>query len=207
MSNAAVDEDLQFRLGLQLIVAHAHDWPKGANLLQRFFAVASESARARSIQQVGWDLMEPGNEFTTETLERLEAIWRGRSAEPHAPELKAFGTWFASSRFAAAGSLDLLRTTIHATRGRIDGEDKVSARLRELASERPHESLDMFSRILDGLEHPWTATRLEADGLVLVRLGLADTNPTVVRIARNIRQRFGMLGYASFAEFGPDPPE
>jgi hypothetical protein len=78
----------------------------------------------------------------------------------------------------------------------------VGACLRELATIHHRASLDLFSKVPDGIERPWTATRLEADCLVVVRLGLANRDSTVVQLALKIRERFGLLGYGPFAEFG-----
>lgn len=134
-------------------------------------------------------------------ITRLEGLWRKRLARSQDPEeVREFGLWFASGRFEAVVSLELLRATLDATKGRIDSEDDVAVQLRELATEHPAAALELFDQVLANLEHPWTAARLEADGLALARLGRAHSDEEVTRYAERIRDRFGRLRYGSFEQ-------
>lgn len=45
---------------------------------------------------------------------------------------------------------------------------------------------------------------LQADGLEIVRVGLAHADPDVRRIAGRIRDRFVKLGYPSFGQLTSD---
>jgi hypothetical protein len=198
-ADSSPNEDQIFRVGLHSLIAHTQSWDAQAGLLDRFFEVASAAVRGRLIQQVGTDLADQEALFLPDMVVRLEALWRQRIERAQDPsEMREFGLWFASGRFDAAVSLDLLRKTLVASRGRVDSEDDVAVRLRELARDHPAASLELFDQMLANLDHPWTASRLEADGLVLVRLGLAHSDDLVRRHANRIRDRFGRLGFSSF---------
>lgn len=196
-AGAAVDEDEMFGIGSRLMTAHALGWDDTA-LLGRFFAVTATSVRHRVVHAVGSDISEPESTLTPDTVARLEAFWSERIAAGDGAELHAFGSWFASGRLGPAPSLNLLARTLDAAAGRIDAEHDVTVQLRELAQEQLGQVLEVFDRIVANLEHAWNAVRLEADGLELVRLGLASADAVIHHRAETIRDRFGKLGYPSF---------
>lgn len=204
LSDGVPDDDLAFTLGMNVLVAAVRGWDGGPLMATGFFALAPVEIRGRVLGRIGHELMDSENEFSPEVLSALEGFWRQRLARSQErDELAAFGAWFASGRFGTDVALELLRQTLAVTGGAIHREHEVASELRVLAPNRLREALELFDQVLAGVagfDRPWRASALEADGLALVRLGLASEDSETTLLARRIRDRFGLLGFSSFGE-------
>lgn len=170
------------------------------NLLQKFFAIASDDLREHAIRFVGHSLSE-GEPPPPEVLHRLKLLWESRvevaETRPldHVEELSAFGEWFGSGRFDDEWALKNLRAVLRLAR-KIDRGDKVVERLAHLANTRPLDAVEAFEQVVDVDTQGWLLPLVREDAERLLRVALARDDSR--ERATDVLHRLGARGYSEF---------
>jgi len=202
-------DDTNARLGdhiIWLAARGAFDLGRSDTPLHRFALAAPTDARHHALNDLGRAIhrteqaIEP---VVVARLCRLWELWRDISEKrDDASDLAAFGWWFTTDHFEPSWALEQLRGVLGATRGRIDWDHEVAAKLITLADAFPHEVAAALTMFIEAPDE-WQAlrNRKQIRGIVeaLLRTAAGDA-------ARETASRLVARGWLDFRDLAGVPP-
>jgi hypothetical protein len=182
-------------------------------MLELFYEKAPPSLRGHALHFVGRSLQTADEAVPTEIIERLIVLWERRladarasgSAASYAPELEAFGWWFASGKFDDEWALPQLAEALTYS-GSAEVDHLVVERLAGLAAIKPAQVIRCLSLMVEGDKEGWRIPGwLEHARTILIN-ALNSGDAAAGQAATNLAHRFGARGYLHFRDLVSESP-
>ena len=123
-------------------------------LLDRFYAQAPDTDRARLVRWIGLSVLHEDDaaDLAAEVAVRLPGLWDTRLQELAGcmddSEATAYGWWYSSGKLAEPQSTALLARTLDATQGRVDDLRGCVERVTHVAAEHPGGACEVLAAIV-----------------------------------------------------------
>jgi len=175
------------------------------DLLQRFYANASDALRAHALDFLGRSLHNIGDEIPTDALTRLRALWENRlmvaRVEPssHTEEVAAFGWWFASGKFDDAWAIAQLKEALRLS-GKTEPYELVLERLARLSTRIPVDVMECLRLIVEGDKEGWNIRTWREPKRTILETALRSRDPIARQRAESLIHRLGARGYWDFRD-------
>jgi hypothetical protein len=176
-------------------------------LLDAFFAQASNQVRGHAIWYIGISAAGWKDEAPPEVFVRLQSLFDRRlAAATNAPaaddfggELANFGHWFTSEKFDESWSVRTLLAALRLSK-KILPEMDVMTRLDEICPRYPVESVECLRLIIEGDKEGWILLGVEDGARAILRQVLASNHPEGALAARRLVEELiakGNFGFRS----------
>lgn len=177
----------------------------GKRILADFWKLASMEVRGSALEFLGRMLRSLGPVPDSAILDRLAALVDSRIDASHsakAAELRYFGYWFASGKFADQWALDRLSRVLDLIKT-VDDVREVMTRLVRLYDEYPQTVADIVGKIVAGIDRSWGVFSIR-DALkeILGRMIASADNDLKTR-ARGLIDQLGEQGQLEFRALLP----
>lgn len=180
---------------------------ESGGLLETFYEIAPEWARAEAMEHIGRSLCNADGSVDAEILGRLKSLWEFRLAriaikgdEGHAlTELAAFGWWFRSGKLDDSWSLMEFKSVLESADKlrRIDAS-LVIERLVELAREFPGLTLDCLIMLIEKDDEGWHMFSWDQEAREIFTAALESGQEPVRKSAEEFIQRQAARGDLRF---------
>jgi len=202
---AGVDgEEVREALVAHLLILYLRDLIQlDGRVLGRFLSDAPVTQRARLIETIGIDLSN-GEEFSTDVLGRMEALWQDRiehivDGNLDVAELAAFGWWFASGALDNDWSFEQLVAVLELG-ATVEPQHLVIERLHSLLEAYPAQTVKCLAGLVEVTDDSSLVLSSTDEMRDILAGGLASDSPDVHRIARGAVNRLVARGNATFAD-------
>lgn len=177
------------------------------SLLARFFELAPDELRGKSLEFIGRSLRNTNEEIEPQILKQLQLLWEQRldtartatSPISHASELAAFGWWFVSEKFDNSWAIAQLKEVLELV-GKVELERLVVKRLATLADAMPAPAVDLLRILLEGDNGTWRIYGWPDEARTILATALQGGNDETKKIATALINRLGEQGYLEFRE-------
>jgi hypothetical protein len=174
-------------------------------LLDAFFAGASNPVRGHAIWYIGISVAGWKDEAPPEVYARLQALFDRRlaaaagapAAEEFSGELANFGHWFTSEKFEETWSIHTLLAALRLSK-KILPEMNVVERLSELCPRYPVECVACLRLIIEGDKEGWILLGVEDKARALLSQALAGNHPDGSLSARRLVEELIAKGHFGF---------
>jgi hypothetical protein len=177
------------------------------SLLARFFELAPDELRGKSLEFIGRSLRNTNEEIELQILKQLQLLWEQRldtartatSPISHASELAAFGWWFVSEKFDNSWAIAQLKEVLELV-GKVELERLVVKRLATLADAMPAPAVEFLRLLLQGDNGRWRIYGWHDEARTILTTALQGNNDETRQIARALINHLGEQGYSEFRE-------
>lgn len=197
-------------LGEHLMANYWHealDFGTADQLLDSFYAQASDRIRGHAIWYIGisvagWRDEAPPDVYTRlQTLfdRRLAAATSAATVDDFSSELANFGHWFTSEKFEESWSIQTLLAALRLSKKTLP-EMNVVERLSEMCPRYPVECVACLRLIIEGDKEGWILLGVEDKARVLLTQALASNHPDGALSARRLVEELiakGNFGFRS----------
>lgn len=164
--------------------ANALDFGGADQLLDAFYAQASNHVRGHAIWYIGISVPGWKDEAPSEVFPRLQDLFNKRleaatnapSAEEYSSELANFGYWFTSEKFDELWSIQTLLGVLRLAKKTLPEMDVVK-RLSEICPRYPAESVACLRLIIEGDKEGWILLGVEENARAVLSRALGSDSP------------------------------
>lgn len=176
-------------------------------LLERFYAKAPDTLRARALEFIGRSLRNTEGTVEAELLEPLRSIWiarlniarRADNIAAYIGELSAFGWWFASGKFDDPWAVEQLIAVLSLTR-KIDADWLVLEKLALLAEAMPKEVVQCVSLMIEGDLEVWTIHGWLKELRAILSKTIRNSDVNARQATIEVVNRLGTKGFLEFRD-------
>lgn len=198
-------EEVREALVAHLLILYLRDLIQlDGGVLGRFLSDAPVTQRSRLIETIGIDLSNDGEEFSTDVLGRMEALWQARiehirNGNLDVAELAAFGWWFASGALDNEWSFEQLMAVLELG-ATVEPQHLVIERLHSLLEAHPEQTVKCLAGLIEVTDDFSLVLSSTDEMRDILTGGLASDSPDIHRIARGAVNRLVARGNATFAD-------
>ncbi len=183
----------------------AVDFGGADELLDKFYAQASNHVRGQAIWFVGTSVASWNDEAPPEVfaklqrlfMKRLEAATSAPSADDFSSELTNFGHWFTSEKFEESWSIRTLLAVLRLSK-KILPEMDVVKHLSEICPRYPAECVACLRLIIEGDKEGWVLLGVEDDARGVLGQALKSNHPEGALSAKRLIEELIAKGHFGF---------
>jgi hypothetical protein len=201
-------ENVDSRLGQHVVTFYWRD-VLDRELVEEYFARADDGLAADLIGFVGRALQNTVGEVPDAISHRMQELWEWRfstcheNPDAHELELRAFGTWFASSKFDAAWALDALERAVDLVGAPISSH-LVAERLVDVSEREPLTTARIFARMIERPENEWDYIGMRDEAKAIVAAAHATRDPDAAEHTATIVDFYVRHGELDFRDLFRD---